>query len=136
MATYETVKCPYCKSNLKFFEQKTSHGSFGTPIIRCHNCKEKIRTGKKLWRDLSLMEKVSFYTSTTIAALFNGLMPLIIGVVIIQCCGWDIELIYYLIPFCIALFVYLIYIQHKATQRNIVKIEEDYDSGKFEYEEY
>ena len=138
MAVYEKVKCPHCNAILKNYTRKSSHGKFGTPIIRCWSCNGLIRTGKKLWNNLKLFDKIMFIFSLIMAALtISVFAPLLFGLILFFI---DEELInlnleWFLIIYIVAFIIFFLR-QLKTLKENIKLVEEDFNKKKFELNDY
>jgi len=137
MAIYESVKCPNCDNRLKFMKQKTSHGAFGTPLIKCQFCSKLINTGKKLWRDLSFGDKFLFYLSLIGTSFFWGMIFFMISLYGMNYFDPDNEFLFHItISTSILISIYLIYKQQKNLKELITLYEEDYDNKSFKYQDY
>ena len=138
MAVYEKVKCPHCNATLKFYELKTSHGKFGTPIIRCWSCNGLINTGKKLWCNIKLFDKIMFIFSMIMATLTISIVaPILYGIILLFI---DEELINlnvkWFIIIYLSTFILFFIRQIKTLKENIKLIEDDFHKKKFELNDY
>ena len=84
MGTYKTSKCGHCKKTWAFMEYG-GDSSCGPPIIKCVHCNSLNRTKMKLYRNMNLFSRITFW-------LGRGLFKSIFGFFMI---GFGLAIFYW-----------------------------------------
>jgi DNA-directed RNA polymerase subunit RPC12/RpoP len=71
---YKFSKCPYCGH---FVEVKTTgwndiEEQIGLPLAICSSCKRAYDTGKRLWKDMDIADRVIIFARMAFGAVFGG----------------------------------------------------------------
>lgn len=82
MGVYTTTKCGYCNERWEHMEGGKTP-KIGSPFIKCSTCNEINKTGRILYRDASVFQKIFFWLGQSHRFLIYGLIPLIFGTYIL-----------------------------------------------------
>jgi uncharacterized membrane protein len=147
MGVYVTSKCPNCDYHIKHFEIKTNHSKFGTPIIKCQNCSQLIKTKKKLWRDMTMVEKFIHYFFEYFLTVLGSSVMFTVIIDLIVMYSFDLEnymskdilnekLMSFSLKIFIVLLIVFFYRVNKVDKEERRIIEKDFDEQQYDYQEF